>query len=279
MGFTDKQRELLAAGLEKKNVKKREAGKVNGVTQYVDYVGGHYVVERMNEVFGPDGWGYTVDLAEVARAEERQVWDNGMRSNRAPRETDPPHEIKVSWKCTYRCLVLLTVDGGHERQDVGYGQGKDRDLGTALEKAGKEAVTDALKRVCARLGNSMGLALYDKEQAGVIDTPESLEGARKGETDEEAEARRERHHPSFAKDRAKFNARLGALQFLYYDLCAFLQWFKKDAYVPPSQMDQKTRDNLIGWLEKDPNGAASKARAEWLLTRTPPAEREPGQEG
>jgi hypothetical protein len=51
------------------------------------------------------------------------------------------------------------------------GQGSGATLGEAHESALKEAETDATKRALTTFGNLFGLALYDREQAGVRRAP------------------------------------------------------------------------------------------------------------
>jgi DNA repair and recombination protein RAD52 len=60
---------------------------------------------------------------------------------------------------------------GVVRDGTGYGSGAMPDLGDAIESAMKEAETDAMKRALMTFGNPFGLALYDKDQANVVDAP------------------------------------------------------------------------------------------------------------
>ena len=50
------------------------------------------------------------------------------------------------------------------RQDVGFGTGVSKTLADSNENAGKEAVTDALKRAMRSFGNQFGNSLYDKSR-------------------------------------------------------------------------------------------------------------------
>ena len=69
-----------------------------------------------------------------------------------------------------RQKIVLTLieawqlkDGTHH-EDVGFGQSAGlRDLGASIEKAKKEAVTDAYKRALRVFGNSLGNSIYDKK--------------------------------------------------------------------------------------------------------------------
>jgi len=72
---------------------------------------------------------------------------------------------------TYTARVRITVTAGGltplVREGSGAGHGIDTDLGQGHESAIKEAETDAMKRALMTLGNSFGLALYDKQQREV----------------------------------------------------------------------------------------------------------------
>lgn len=108
------------------------------------YIDGYRVKTNLNSIFGFDGWSYQI-------VELRQS-----------------HDFK-SAKGTAGVAYIATVELSIKpldvtRQDVGGGTGYGNE---AHEDAAKQAVTDALKRCAASLGNQFGLALYDKEQTDV----------------------------------------------------------------------------------------------------------------
>lgn len=116
----------------------------------LSYASQYYVIKRLGDIFGLD-WSHTITSLDVVHAED----------------TDKGHVV------SYRCIGELDVRVGDLRayhQDVGFGDGRDRSVGKAHESAAKEAVTDALKRCARKLGDSLGLALYDKSQANIVDT-------------------------------------------------------------------------------------------------------------
>jgi DNA recombination protein Rad52 len=128
----------LAAKLDPKYVKKPPAGK------YGEYIEGFHAINEANRIFGFGDWSYRIEyLSCVHKAQQGD-----------------------KWQACYECSVTVTV-GGVSRQDVGYGSGFSKSLGDALESAGKEAATDALKRTLRTFGNPFGLALYDKSKANV----------------------------------------------------------------------------------------------------------------
>lgn len=130
MGLTEAQRAALAAPLPRDMVKKLPGG------AGADYVSGHYIVARLNEVFGHDGW-------------SDEYGDMTVREGARP---------LVSVPCT------LTA-GGCVRRNIGVGLAAN-DKPDAIETAIKAAYTDALKRCAYKLGDSFGLALYEKAEGG-----------------------------------------------------------------------------------------------------------------
>src|SRR4029077_15192414 len=89
----------------------------------------------------------------------RCVWSENQRGNVA---------------ALYTTKVRITVRAGGEvimRDGIGTGFGRAPLAEAAHEMALKAAETDATKRALATFGNPFGLALYDKEQAGVTRPP------------------------------------------------------------------------------------------------------------
>lgn len=141
---------LLNEPIDRADVRTRKGGGGRDLS----YIDGYYVFSEMNRIFGNMRWGYYVNSLEVVSEIAGEK-----------------HSV------CYRALVSLSVDipggdGSHTINDVGFGHGLDRSPGQAHESAGKEAVTDAVKRCARALGNRLGLALYDKEQANVREEPE-----------------------------------------------------------------------------------------------------------
>lgn len=130
MGLTEAQKHHLEAPLPRDVIRKLPGG--NGA----DYVSGHYIVARLNEVFGFDGWADEYgDVTE--RAGERPVF-------------------------TVPCTLTA---GGCVRRNIGVGIAANAKP-DAIETAIKAAYTDALKRCAYKLGDSFGLALYEKPEGG-----------------------------------------------------------------------------------------------------------------
>jgi DNA recombination protein Rad52 len=141
--FREDQIKLLASKLNEKFVKTRQHER-----KVLSYIEGWHAIAEANRIFGFDGWDRETVSAEC-------VW----------------HEIKRETKaCTYAARVRIRVRAGGDlvtREGSGVGHGTGHTLGEAHESALKEAETDATKRALVTFGNCFGLALYDKDQAGV----------------------------------------------------------------------------------------------------------------
>jgi DNA repair and recombination protein RAD52 len=150
MTFTPEQIAALKAPLDRQHVKQRsQAGRS------LSYVEGWHAIAEANRIFGFDAWDRK--LASI-----KQLGD--------------AREIDGKWRVAYMATVRIKIrmDDPPDyitRDGTGYGSGIDKDLGSAHESALKEAETDAMKRALMTFGNPFGLALYDKEQRAVVDTP------------------------------------------------------------------------------------------------------------
>lgn len=153
MSFSEQQKGHLAAKLPANAVKSRQQG-----GRAVSYIEGWHAIAEANRIFGFDGWTReTIDIKCVAER-ERKI-------GREPNQKD-------GWGVSYIAKVRIIAFAGDSlvtREGVGAGHGIDVDLGQAHESAIKEAETDAMKRALMTFGNPFGLALYDKQQAGVAD--------------------------------------------------------------------------------------------------------------
>jgi len=149
--FTDKQNQLLKYNLDGNRVKTRQQGNIS-----LSYLEGYDIIDTANFAFGFGGWSYKVKTLEQVSEELNQ------------------NQNKV---ICYKAVVAITVYDAHHknhiiREDVGYGTGIAKDYASAHESAGKEAMTDALKRAFRTFGNQFGNALYDKSQKNVDRTPQ-----------------------------------------------------------------------------------------------------------
>ncbi len=116
------------------------------------YVEGWWVIDQLNAIFGYNGWEDRIEEFERLSAEWHEITGKGQR-------------FDVVCKATV-VLTLRARDCRYTHEGIGYGSGMTYKVGQeidAYEGAGKEAVTDALKRAARKLGNRLGNCLYDKK--------------------------------------------------------------------------------------------------------------------
>ena len=141
--FVEKQKQALAYDIEPSRIKKRVKGNIT-----LSYLEGFDLIETANKIFGHGNWSYsTTSLAQVSQ------------------ETNANQNTVICYKALIR-LVVYSQDHNKNvsKEDVGYGTGIAKTLAEAHEGAGKEAVTDALKRAMRSFGNQFGNSLYDKSR-------------------------------------------------------------------------------------------------------------------
>jgi DNA recombination protein Rad52 len=151
MAFAQNQLKLLEGKLPEKHVKTRKQWGMS-----LSYIEGWFAIAEANRIFGFDGWDREMIQAEC-------VWQDGRGATKL---------------CAYTARVRIRVRAGEtiiQRDGSGVGQGSGATLGEAHESALKEAETDATKRALTTFGNLFGLALYDREQAGVRRAPRPRE--------------------------------------------------------------------------------------------------------
>lgn len=148
--FSPDQMADLAKPLLQSNVSKRDQS-----GRELSYIESWWAISEANRIFGFDGWGReTVEIRLVAERERE------IGQNKTP-----------GWSVSYIGKVRVTVSAGGTlitREGCGAGHGIDRDLGQAHESAVKEMESDAAKRALMTFGNQFGLALYDRDQEGVL---------------------------------------------------------------------------------------------------------------
>ena len=143
MAFTEAQVKSLEAKLDAKHVKTRRAQETT-----LNYVEGWHVIAEANRIFGYDSW-------DRQTLSTRCVW-----SGTASRHYAAAYTVKV--RIVVRAGAITIT-----REGCGSGEAKAQSPGEAHEIALKAAETDATKRALATFGNPFGLALYDRELAGV----------------------------------------------------------------------------------------------------------------
>jgi len=160
-GFTEKQLEDLNEPLLKESVKTRDG---TGNTQ-LSYLASFHVIAEANRIFGFDGW--DSEILSLTQADKTEYEKPPYKAG-----DDPKQMLSIS----YLCKLRVTVKAGDKtvvREDVGFGNGVAGNtaygIGSCIELASKEAVTDALKRCMRYYGNKFGLTLYDKDDMTLLD--------------------------------------------------------------------------------------------------------------
>jgi len=155
MSFTEVQKNLLSEPLSKEDVKTREG---TGKTQ-LSYLASFHVIAEANRIFGFDGW--DSEILSLTQADKTEYEKPAYKAG-----DDPKKMLSIS----YLCKLRVTVKAGDKtvvREDVGFGNGvagaTAYGIGSCIELASKEAVTDALKRCMRYYGSKFGLTLYDKD--------------------------------------------------------------------------------------------------------------------
>jgi hypothetical protein len=106
--------------------------------------------DRLNEVFGPDGWSESYDIKFVNFSYTEEPWTKAG-------EPKQPAVKKESCKMVVTCTLTIGPYGSHS--DVGEGEVPDDNVATST-------CAQAFKRACVRFG--LGRYLYDFPRSGWI---------------------------------------------------------------------------------------------------------------
>jgi DNA recombination protein Rad52 len=162
--FSNNQIDKLKENLSTDNVKTRDG---TGNTK-LSYLASHHVIDMANEIFGFGMWGTEIQML--------QQIDKTKYDKKAYKQGDPD---KPMISISYLCQLKLTVRGAggeNHYEDTGFGNGVAGDtpygIGSCIELASKEAVTDALKRCMRYHGNQFGNSLYNKDGVGAVSPDE-----------------------------------------------------------------------------------------------------------
>lgn len=121
----------------------------------LSYVTGAYVKNRLNEVFGWDGWFYAVEESKLLSLDEKAVrWYAHVKLIAGARNVDGDRGKDLS---TARDGIAIGHGTMRDRDGNPLSVGRQNEV---IDFAAAEAVTDALKRAAVSLGNSLGLQLY-----------------------------------------------------------------------------------------------------------------------
>ncbi|XBW35336.1 hypothetical protein QEN19_000902 [Hanseniaspora menglaensis] len=106
------------------------------------YLEGNVVINLANSILGFNGWSFQIKELKIEHKERTSSGDFYVVSS---------------------CLVRIILKDGTFREDIGFGDIKNKLVGPAIENSKKGAITDGLKRALRLFGNSLGNCLYDKD--------------------------------------------------------------------------------------------------------------------
>jgi DNA repair and recombination protein RAD52 len=141
------------------------------------YVESWKAIELANGIFGFNGW--SSSIVEITPDFVRLPWflfffffldfAEGL-TKKLPHQID---EVQGKFRVGITAVVRVTLKDGTSHEDVGFGIGENRIKGEAIQKAKKEAVSDARKRALRLFGNGLGNTIYDREYTMVIKRTQS----------------------------------------------------------------------------------------------------------
>ena len=157
----DAQKRLLEQPPGKDKISYREQKTKQGKID-IPYLKSWYIIQTANRIFQHE-WSSQVEWIDQVCKYEAQ---------------------DGSWIVGYRALVSVTA-GGITHQGIGYGSGQRSDLYQAMESAGKEAETDALKRCLVKFGEAFGLALEKSPRQKVSESHQTSQDSPQQQKKEE----------------------------------------------------------------------------------------------
>ena len=143
------QLKMLDAKLDPRLIASRSQGGAD-----LSYLETQDAIQILNHIFGQANWDIvTSELKEVQREE---------------REKNGKQQFLVGYTAQSSLTVKFINGVTVVKNDVGAGNGTDyQGYYSTSESSVKEACSDSLKRCARHLGNSLGLALYDKQKRRV----------------------------------------------------------------------------------------------------------------
>lgn len=140
--FSKRERDRMSQQLDKSLGQEFLSVRTGFGNTKLTYVEGWRIIGLANKIFGFDGWSSEIK----SFTEEYNI--------------DIDNKISVGYSCI--CRVILK--NGIYKEDIGFGSSDNQKMrGLAIEKAKKEACTDALKRALRQFGNALGNCCYNKE--------------------------------------------------------------------------------------------------------------------
>lgn len=140
--FSQKKKQKIAEQLDKSLGPEYMSIRPGFGSTSLIYVEAWLIISIANSIFGFDGWSSEIRNFTTEFSETKDD----------------------KFSVAYSCCARITLKDGTYKEDVGFGSSENqRSKGQAIEKAKKEASTDAIKRVLRLFGNALGNCCYDKE--------------------------------------------------------------------------------------------------------------------
>lgn len=140
--FTTTESAKIAHNLQKKLGPELISYRTGYGQMKLSYIEGWMAISLANKIFGFNGWSSKIKSMIIEYNDK----------------TERGYSIGIT------AIVTITLKDGTKKEDVGFGSAENQKMqGLAMEKARKEAATDALKRALRQFGNALGNCLYDKE--------------------------------------------------------------------------------------------------------------------
>ncbi len=153
--FNDETIHKLNESLSKDDVKVRK-GSGN---EKLSYIAAYHAINEANRLFGFGNW--STEIMHIHQVDKTEY-------EKSPYNAGDVAKPMIS--ISYSCHLKLIISNGERtacHEDIGFGNGVAGNtaygIGSCIELASKEAVTDALKRCLRYYGNKFGLSLYDKD--------------------------------------------------------------------------------------------------------------------
>lgn len=142
----DKIQMLLSKKLSKDHTLNRPG---SGTAKFT-YIESWQAIQLANQIFGYSGW--SCSIIE-------------MVNDYCEQDAQGKYSVGIT------ATVRITLKDGNSHEDVGYGSSEGQSKkGPAIEKAKKEAISDARKRALRLFGDALGNCLYDKAHLKRIGT-------------------------------------------------------------------------------------------------------------
>lgn len=217
--LTDKQKSELAKPIPQHAIHRKQ-GKL-------DYVKGGWVKQRLNEIFGPDGWSWEILKWEASES----ISDKGKQM----------FAVRVQGRLTA---------GGTYREALAAGTGYGAD---GWHQAMGEGDTDAFKRAASAFGNAIGGMLYladdDKRRVDTTALDAVAIGLREAVTTEQLATW---VHNERTAIKALSSDEKAMLQKEITSACSAIQNNRGPNWV------NATPENVIGWIRNIPKAEQQK---------------------